>query len=145
MFYRWFVSRCAGTVINATGSCGLLPAERRMMGERWSQLSLGGHKSKDINSLALSPLRIASWQPPGLRRCTKPFLPRRRQARGEGGTALEPLPHKRTSRSMRRASPCSIDRREPLMPSNALLGLVKADTPAGETQKKPAAILFDFI
>lgn len=57
-------------------------------------------------------LNSGSWQPPGLRRCTKPFLPRRSQTRGEGGTAREPLPNKRTPRSMRRASPCSIDSRE---------------------------------
>lgn len=71
-------------------------------------------------------LNSGSWQPPGLRRCTKPFLPRRSQTRGEGGTAREPLPNKRTARSMRRASPCSIDSREALMPSIALAGLGKA-------------------
>lgn len=61
---------------------------------------------------------------------------------GRGGTTCEPLPHKRTARSMRRASPCSIDRREPLMPSIALLGLVKAESAASEQMKKhPAAIL----
>lgn len=103
-------------------------------------------EATNLKNQTLSQLRIASWQPPGLRRCTKPFLPRRSQTRGEGGTTLEPLPHKRTPKSMRRASPCSIDRGEPLMPSTALLGLVKAEsTPAEQTKKHPAAILTHFF
>lgn len=58
------------------------------------KLSSGGHK---MEIKVVSELRFASWQPPGLRRCTKPsfiifFLPRRSETEREeeGGTAREP-------------------------------------------------------
>lgn len=47
---------------------------------------------------------------------------------------------------MRKASPCSIDRREPLMPSIALRGLVKAESVHPDKRgKEQAAILALFI
>ena len=60
---------------------------------------------------------------------------RQEEGRGGGGgrdhsASLFPVKKKkkkRTPRSMRRASPCSIDRREALMPSIALPGLVEAE------------------
>lgn len=101
----------------------------------WS-LAWEATKSKESNYLS-TPVRVLVAS-----RCTKPFLPRRSQTRGEGGKEgregplCEPLPHKRTARSMRRASPCSIDRREPLMPSIALLGLVEAESAPSEQMKR---------
>jgi len=101
---RWFrLSRC---VVNRYQCDGMLPdyrdedngndeeeeaEEEEIAGFK---LSSGGHK---MEIKVVSELRFASWQPPGLRRCTKPsfiifFLPRRSETEREeeGGTAREP-------------------------------------------------------
>lgn len=77
----------------------------------------------------------------------KPFLSRQSPTTGEGGTAGEPLSQEKGARGrMRKASPCSIDRSEPLMPSIALCGLVKAESVHPDKRgKEQAAILALFF
>lgn len=134
--HRCFVVRCALNRYRRNVMCGLLAAERlAMVKQTPGMVAADPREAGNVRRQTLSQLRVESWQPPDLHRCTKPFLPRRSQTRGEGGTTLEPLPHKRTLTSMRRASPCSIDRREPLMPSIALLGLVEAVSTRRNTQQ----------
>lgn len=93
---------------------------------------------------AFLKLRLVPWLPPD---APKPFLSRQSPTTGEGGTAGEPLSHEKGVRGrMRKASPCSIDRGEPLMPSIALHGLVKAErVHTHKREKEQAAILALFI
>lgn len=113
---------------------------------RWAEKKIeceerGGRKWRNQT---VSQLRLVSWMPPD---APKPFLPRQSPTRGEGGTAGEPLSHEKGARRrMRKASPCSIDRREPLMPSIALRGLVKAErVHADKRRNEQAAILAPFL